>query len=59
MSTVFNGAARWIEAQVKPHADAVYITLPRQPIKVTPYAWGFAPGASSQRQPDRIHGDAV
>jgi len=44
MSTVFNGAARWIEARVKPHTDAVYITLPRQPIKVTPYAWGLRLG---------------
>ncbi len=48
MSTVFNGNARWIETRVKKHADATYITLPRQPITAAPYAWGLRPGAVVQ-----------
>lgn len=42
---VFNGAGRWIQAEVRPHGSGAYTTLSRQPITAVPYAWGLMPGA--------------
>lgn len=45
MTKVFSGTGNWIEVRVKPHAEATYFTLPRQPITAVPYAWGLRSGA--------------
>lgn len=44
--TVFNGAGRWLQVKVRPHAAPTWTTLPRQPITATPYAWSLRPGAN-------------
>jgi hypothetical protein len=43
--TVFNGAARWLQVNVRTHATPSWTTLPRQPITAAPYAWSLRPGA--------------
>jgi hypothetical protein len=45
MSTVFNGAGRWLQVKVRQHGTVTWNTLPRQPITAVPYAWSLRPGA--------------
>lgn len=44
-NTVYTGAERWLQLEVRPHGVGSYTTLPRQPITNVPYAWGLRPGA--------------
>jgi len=45
MSTVFNGAGRYLQVKVRQHGTVIWTTLPRQPITAVPYAWSLRPGA--------------
>jgi hypothetical protein len=45
MDVVFNGAGRWLQVRVRPHATPPWTALPRQPITAAPYAWSLRPGA--------------
>lgn len=45
MSTVFNGAGRYLQVKVRQHGTVTWTTLPRQPITAVPYAWSLRPGA--------------
>jgi hypothetical protein len=44
-SGLFDGSGRFLELQVRKTGETTYSTMPRQTIRVAPYAWGLMPGA--------------